>query len=118
MVVHQFRLDMWIVIKSHILETHNKACSSKRIYSYKIVTSWWKYAKGYSDLWKYNVTFGVLEQENEAVHVSFANEYFLKRDGTNWMGHHLHASRFRVSGILEKTKMLLIYERLNRKRKF
>ena len=74
--------------------------------------------KGYSDLWKYNVTFGVLEQENEAVHVSFANEYFLKRDGTNWMGHHLHASRFRVSGILEKTKMLLIYERLNRKRKF
>ena len=37
---------------------------------------------------------GKPEQSNEGVRLSYANEFYLKRDGTNWMRGPLHAGRF------------------------
>jgi len=39
---------------------------------------------------------GKPEQSNEGVRLSYANEFYLKRDGTNWMRGPLHAGRFQV----------------------
>jgi len=36
------------------------------------------------------------EQSNEAARLSYANEFYLKRDGTNWMKGPLHAGGFQV----------------------
>ena len=35
-------------------------------------------------------------QSNDAVRLSYANEFYLKRDGTNWMRGPLHAGDFQV----------------------
>ena len=35
-------------------------------------------------------------QNNDAVRLSSANEFFLRRDGTNWMRGLLHAGGFQV----------------------
>jgi len=39
---------------------------------------------------------GEPEQSNDAVRLSYANEFYLKRDGTNWMRGPLHAGGFQV----------------------
>ena len=39
---------------------------------------------------------GEPEQSNDAVRLSYANEFYLKRDGTKWMRGPLHASGFQV----------------------
>ena len=39
---------------------------------------------------------GEPEQSNDTVRLSYANEFYLKRDGTNWMRGPLHASGFQV----------------------
>jgi len=36
------------------------------------------------------------EQSNDAVRLSYANEFYLKRDGINWMRGPLHAGGFQV----------------------
>jgi len=35
-------------------------------------------------------------QSNDAVRLSYANEFYLRRDGTNWMRGPLHAGGFQV----------------------
>jgi len=39
---------------------------------------------------------GEPEQSNDAVRLSYGNEFYLKRDGTNWMRGSLHAGGFQV----------------------
>ena len=39
---------------------------------------------------------GELVQSNDAVRLSYANEFYLRRDGTNWMRGSLHAGGFQV----------------------
>ena len=38
-------------------------------------------------------------QSNDTVRLSYANEFYLKRDGTNWMRGPLHAGGFQVTRI-------------------
>jgi len=40
--------------------------------------------------------FGESVQSNDAIRLSYANEFYLKRDGTNWMRGPLHAGGFQV----------------------
>jgi len=39
---------------------------------------------------------GEPEQSNDAVRLSYASEFYLKSDGTNWMRVPLHAGGFQV----------------------
>ena len=47
-------------------------------------------------------------QDNDAVRLSFANENFLRRDGTNWIRGKLSLGGFRAQGIAnpKQTKMV------------
>ena len=42
---------------------------------------------------------GALEHQNDAVHLCFVNEDFLKRDGSNWMRDNLDQGGFRIRGM-------------------
>ena len=63
------------------------------------VASWWRYAREYRDGWKQNFAITWTEQNNDAVRLSSANEYYLKCDGYNWMRGDLSSGGFRVRGM-------------------
>jgi len=63
---------------------------------YEAVDFGWKYAEGIGMAGNRISHLGEPEQSNDAVRLNYANEFYLKRDGTNWMRGPLHAGGFQV----------------------